>query len=156
MGEKRSVTPDPGLIIVKSGSFNLNELYKKISMWYFTHSYDFTEKENTNKIASTGNEVKIELWGERKIDSYVKFNINIVIEVFDYKAGKGRFHASIKSSLDLDYDNKWEKNAFDRFLRYVYNNVIIKSRIKYYYESKLYSELVDFSKTVKGSLGLLQ
>ena len=156
MGDKIDVTPYQGLIIIKSGSFNLNDLYKKISMWYFNKGYDFTEKENSNKIGSSGSEVKLDIMGDRKIDSYVKFHIDILIAVLEYKGGQGKFHASIKAYLELDYDNKWEKTAFDKFLRHIYNSVIIKTRIKKYYGSKLYLELVDFSKAVKSPLGLLQ
>ena len=46
MSEKDYVTPSQGIIIQKDGSFDINKLYKNISMWYFRRNYDFTEKEN--------------------------------------------------------------------------------------------------------------
>ena len=155
MSEKDYVTPSQGIIIQKDGSFDINKLYKNISMWYFRRNYDFTEKENSNKIGSSGSEVKLILQGDRKVDSYVKFHADMVIEAFKYKDGKGKLRINVYAYLELDYDNKWENNALNKFLRHIYNKVIIKSKIKSYYEAKVYEETLELSKIIKSSIGLL-
>jgi len=155
MSEKDYVTPSQGIIIQKDGSFDINKLYKNISMWYFRRDYDFTEKENSNKTGSSGSEVKLILQGERKVDSYVKFHTDMVIEAFKYKEGKGKLRINVYAYLELDYENKWENNALNKFLRHIYNKVIIKSKIKSYYEAKVYEETLELSKIIKSSIGLL-
>ena len=52
-----------------------------------------------------------------------------------------------------DYENNWEKNAFAKFMRGVYDRYIIKSRIDQF-EEKLHIETDEFLSQVKAFLAL--
>lgn len=149
------ITPKQGTLINKKGEFDLEKVYKKAASWFPTRLYDFTEKEHTHKDKPQGFEILIKFEGERKVDDYVKFHIHTTFLSIGYREKKGYLKINIKAYLELDYRKRWEINFFTKFLRFIYNNYIIKHRIKTVYEGKLYSEMVEYTSIIKKELGLL-
>ena len=154
------VTSKAGILLRYNGSFNLDKLYKKAKNWFNDFSYFFSEKQYKEKTKPEGNEIEIDFVGERKINDYIKFIIEVKLFITEVrKLSKdtyvGNFKANIVSKLDLDYDNKFQYNPFKKFLFFVYTNLIIKNKIEGVYEDKLYSEVLNFEDVLKEHLGLI-
>lgn len=152
---KDLVTPKQGLVIRKTGKFNFKSLYKKAASWYPEREYDFTEKEHTEKDKPTGFEIIVKFNCERKVDDYVKFHIDCGFLVQKYRKGEGDLKINTIAYLELDYKKTWEITSFHKFLRFIYNNYIIKSRIQKVYEPKVYAELIEYINVLKGELNLM-
>lgn len=149
-----------GILLRYNGSFNLDKLYKQAKNWFNKFNYFFSEKLHKEKTKSEGNEIEIDFIGERKINDYIKFIIEVKFFITEVrKLSKdthiGNFKANIAARIDLDYDNKFQFNPFKKFLFFVYTNLIIKNKIEGVYEDKLYSEVLNFEDLVKEHLGLI-
>ena len=158
IGQKESLTPAKGLLIKFAGEFNLDKLYKSCKDWFESRKYDFTEKEHTEKTKPEGNEFNIKFIGEREVDDYVRFDIETYFFILETKRKGEKAHAKVKINIQaevvLDYNGRWQRSSFSKFLFFLYNNYIIKKKILDVYEVKLYGELMEYSKIIKSNLGL--
>jgi len=158
INKKEKITPAKGLLIKYQGEFDLEKLYKSCKDWFNSKEYDFTEKEHTEKEKNYGNELLIKFIGEREVDDYVKFEIETFFFILEIKKKGKRETAKVKINVEakriLDYKDKWQGNAFNKFLFFVYNNYIIKNKIEKVYEDKLFNELMEYTGMIKGVLGL--
>src|SRR3989344_3844735 len=154
------ITSKAGIILRYNGSFNLDKLYKKPKNWFKDFNYFFSEKQYKEKTKAEGNEIEIDFIGERKINDYIKFIIEVKIFITEVrKLSKdtyiGNFKGNIIAKIDLDYDNKFQYNPFKKFLFFIYTNLIIKNKIDDVYEGKLYNEALKFEDLVRENLGLI-
>jgi len=69
------------------------------------------------------------------------------------KTNKGVIELKVKGELVRDYDGKFEKTAFNKFLRSIYEKWVIKSRIDQY-EDKLIGDCDEFLAQAKAFLDL--
>ena len=136
-------------ILKHRGNLNIKLLYSSIKDWFDSKSYDYTERNYTKDSKPTGDEYVIEVDGEREIDGYVKFKINVEIFTPYVNKGESSIRIKIEPVVMLDYKKYFDKNKFTKFLKYVYNNYIIKRKIKSYYEGKLYMEFLELSTKIK-------
>jgi len=152
------VTPSAGYLITKHGEFNPDLIHKTIVGWYEKWKYTFTEKENTEKMKPQGNDLNLKLDGERKIDDYAEFHIEVVILVYELRkkgtSYTGKMKINVRGFVLLDYRNNWGKTPFTTFLFHIYNNYIIKKRIKDYYEDNLEDEVKELTGKIKNMIGL--
>lgn len=153
MSRKDSVVPAPGLIIKKVGDFDLDALYSDLHLFFEENSYIFHEKENTTKVKDKGNELEIRWTGERNVDTYARF----IIDVYFYierlkKVGKvynGDLTIYLNASVELDYKNEWPLKPFGNFLFKVYNGYVIKQKIIDKYYGPLYGEITALQDRAK-------
>lgn len=150
------VLPGTGIRIKKSGVFNFDGLYKDMKDWFIDHEYLFNEKEHTEKDLPQGREILMKWIAERDIDDYAKFKIEINFMIEKFMKLNGKTKAELKiiyfAQIDLDYKNNWQKNSLYKFLFFMYNNYIIKSKILTNYEPKLKKDVDDLREIVKGYL----
>lgn len=156
--QKEAITPAKGLLVKYRGEFNLDRLYKECKAWFNAKKYEFTEKEHTEKERPQGNELNIRFISEREVDDYVKFYIETYFFILEINRKGGITNANVKINIQawvmLDYKNKWQKNAFSKFLFFLYNNYIIKKRIIDVYEDKLFGEMTEYHNLIKSYLNL--
>lgn len=148
--------------IEQHGLYDLNRLYSEMKKWFMDNNYIYTEKENTTNVKDKGTEVKMMMSGERKVTDYFKFEIEvkfliIEMEKVKYKdklLDRGKLLAFITATMYLDYRHKWAKNKLSKFLRFIYNNFLIRNQIVDVYSSALKFEGDDLFDTMKEVLGM--
>ncbi len=158
IGKRVNATPGKGYLILKQGEFDIDLLYDTIVDWYDKRKYIFNETENTEKVKPQGNDINLKLDGDRKVDDYAEFHIKVFILVIELrKKGDvytGRMKINVEAYIDLDYMNKWQKTPFTRLLFHIYNNYIIKKKIKDGYEDDLEEEAKELAGEIKRVINL--
>lgn len=153
--------------IKQAGIFNFNDFYKFCYDWLLDETdMDFVlEKKYSEKIESVGKKVEIEWEAHKKVTDYFKFIIKVKIRILKLekieinqggtkiKTNKGTVELDVKGVLVRDYQGKFEKNAFQIFLRNAYEKWIIPSRIDQF-EGKLFSACDEFLAQAKSYLAL--
>lgn len=162
MGEKKKITiGDPkkfGVVLEKKGLFDYKKFYNVFSSFFKSYKYDFNEKEYTQKVKLRGKEYIIEYEAFRKVTDYIKFYIDIRIEVRrgktlnieSHKKQKAHIIVRFKAYYEKDYMNKWNI----KFFKKIYEDHIIKSLIEAY-EKKLYIEANALIDKTKKALSLI-
>jgi len=158
MAETLKLTPGKGLAIKYIGAFDFDKLYKDMHDWFIANRYEFSEKEHSRKEKDTGYFIEVHWEGERKIDEYAKFVINVDISISEMnkvdQMDYGKMYISFSGALVLDYLNKWSAKPFSNFLLKVYNKYIIKDKINKYYFGKLFGDVTALHDLAKATLGL--
>ena len=148
----------PGISVKQKAVIDLQELCEAIKEWLKQYKYLVFEKEYKDVAAEAGKELHIKLLGERKIDDYTKFVIEIkiktqeIIEVYvkRKKLTKGEVNIKLESYLIKDYENIWEDKPFAKFLRGIYDKFILSGKFSRYADElteetyKLHSEIKRF------------
>ncbi|MBS3141696.1 hypothetical protein J4405_06165 [Candidatus Woesearchaeota archaeon] len=151
--EKGEIKDSLGKTVLKQrGKLEFQKVYTAIREWFNANNYDTTEKDYTQTIRPHGDEYKLRIIGDKDVNSYVNFNIEINVFAPEIKKDTGNMRMSIEPSLILDYRGYFDKNKFTRFLKYVYNNYIIYRKIKTYYEAKVYIEYLDLCTKIKEAM----
>lgn len=153
MSRTDTLTPTPGLILKKSGEFDLDALYLDMHMFFDENSYVFQELENTNKTKDKGSEIEIRWRAERLVDTYAKFIITVYFYVERVKKiGKiysGDLTITLSASVELDYKNEWPLKPMGNFLFKIYNKYIIKPKIIKNYYGPLFGEITALQERAK-------
>ena len=144
-------------VIKKKAVFKIDKIYSKTKDEIKNRRYEYTEKERTLKQTKKGDFFKAILLGQRKFDDLVKFHIQVELIAENIKQGKrdeqltemGDFKAVLSAWLELDFLNKWNKNAAGKFLFKVYMDYIIKSKIDHYYAAKLLEDVNEIHDILK-------
>ncbi len=158
IGKKVSVAD---IKIKEVGIFDIETLYKEAKSWFDSKNYTFQEKEHTEKIRDIGDEYLIQWVAERKVDGYVKFNIETSffiryitkIKIREKQLYKGDMEITTKAFLELDYKNNWHTSAIKKFLFNIYSNYIIKEKINDY-NSKLDNEVKELLDIIKSVINI--
>lgn len=160
VGEKRSWA-----VIKYSGTYNLQEILSKVTDWLGKRNYFIIGEEHTEKVSGAGNELKVITKGSRKVSWYVRFGIQIDIEVvrnidvlIEKEQGKektqhGELEVRIKAAIDKNYKNTFKNTSkFQETLRRVYERFIIPGVLRNY-RKKLAQEADDLIEEIKRILG---
>lgn len=147
---------------IQDGPFDINLIYQNLKEWFLSHKYDYSELENTTNFKPKGAEVKLKMRGEREVTDYYKFTINIAfliigtekVKIKDKVLDLGKMEARMDVTLELDYRKKFEKNRLGKFIRFLYNNYIIKRQIETEYAGKAYEEGMSLFELLKETIGL--
>ncbi len=162
MGEKKGIgigdSKKFGVILEKKGLFDYYEFYNIFTSFFKSHKYDFNEKEFSTKTKPQGKEYTIEYEAFRKITNYLKFYIDVRIEIRGtktlniktHKKQKGHIIVRFKAYYEKNYMNKWDI----KFFRKIYEDYIIKSTIEKY-EGKLWDEANNLISKTKKALSLM-
>ena len=153
--------------IKHKGIFDFTSTYKVLYEWLVDEGYDVNEKAYKENIGAGGaKEIEIEWIALRKISDYFRFvlkiqfhvlgmtDVEVEIDGVKQKMNKGQFELKVTSTLEKDYENRWENKAGFKFLRTLYDRYLISGRIEDY-EGKLLAEMDEFIAQVKAFLALI-
>jgi len=128
------------------GVFNLKATYFHAHRWLEDQKYDVIESKYDERAHPSGKEYRIIWKADKEIDTYTSFNLEIIFNIRNIKdvevsAGgeksvmqKGEFNMRTTAWLLTDYEGKWDKKPFFRFM-------------KGFYEKYLYRDSIDRLKT---------
>ncbi|PIU75648.1 hypothetical protein COS75_03250 [Candidatus Pacearchaeota archaeon CG06_land_8_20_14_3_00_35_12] len=144
-----------------AGIFDFKDVYQTAYTWLTDYQYWVEERTYSEKIKPNGKEVEIKWIAKRKISDYFRFFLKVdwhivgmtTVEMTDesgnkIKMNKGQFEIKVSAYLEKDYENRWEGNAFGKFLRGTYDRFVIRSRIEQY-EDKVAGELEEYVAALK-------
>ncbi len=149
------------------GIFDFGEFYKFCYDWLMEETqFDWlAEEKYDEKIEGNKKNIKIKWVGQKKITDFFMFKFEvkfkmIKLEKIEVNQGgikvstnKGQAEIKMKGILVKDYQGKFEKNAWQVFLRTAYEKWIIPSRIDQM-EGKLFGDCDEFLSQAKAFLDL--
>ncbi|MFH1608289.1 MAG: hypothetical protein ABIA78_04105 [archaeon] len=154
------------------GKMSYTGISKFSDFYEFSYEYlteeaglDVAEKKYKEKLQGDSKRLEIDWIADRKITDYFKFEIEIKFVVENLKeieinkdgkkikTNSGKIKVAIKGNLIRDYNGRFEKSAWQKFSRGIYEKWIIPSRIEQY-ETDLFVECDKFSAQVKAYLDL--
>jgi hypothetical protein len=147
----------------EKGYFSFDEMYSAWKTWFDDHGYFMNEKGQTEKILSSGNELKIEWVAKRDITSYVRFhiaiylwvrrlkNVSVEVEGKKEKIQKGDLYIGFKGYLEKDYKGLWKRYEF---WRRMYDRYLVKWKLSAY-EGKIWNETNDLIALTKKYCGMM-
>lgn len=149
------------LVISKSAQFNMIDLYRTLKAWFDLHGYNFYEREYDDLIKGDKKSVKIKWEGQKYVDNYVRYMINLSISLKNYKLietkqGKiteGSLSIKYEAALETDYEEKWENNPVMKFTRGVFDKFIATGR-RERYEKEVIEDTHDIFNRTKSFLNL--
>src|SRR3989344_1605507 len=158
IGKEIDIHPSKVIVIRYKGAFDLDSLYKSVKSWFSANSYDYYEKENTEKTKPQGNSVILKMNGVKDVDDYVEFRIDAIFEEILRikkleKGHHGEVRAIIKAVMVLDYRSSWKSYPF---LFHLYNNIILKRKIHNYYWPRIYDDMMDLNSLIKSKLNMVE
>jgi len=149
-----------------TGIFLFRDFYKFCYDWLVDElNLIVIERKYDEKIAGDSKVVEIDWECIRKITDYFRFKIDIRFRITDMKdveitkdgakikMNHGRINLRVKGILQRDYEGKFEKDAFRKFLRGVYEKWVIPSRIEEF-RDKLVEDSDEFLAQTKAFLDL--
>jgi hypothetical protein len=153
------------LFIYKSGTFNLNAMYKEIRAWFGKNKFVPFEGVYKDKTSGyIGRELTDEWKASRKVTGYIRYWIYIEIKAWDIvdvevqvgdkkvKKQKTRIRIEIKSEIVTDWEERFEENAFLRKIRAFYEKYILKKELETKYETELLTLTYDLHARLKNHL----
>jgi hypothetical protein len=152
--------------VKNKGVFDFKESYRVLYDWFMEQGYVLNEKSYKETVGPGGEkEIEIEWLALRQISDYFRFRMEVKwhiigmkdaeveIDGVKRKMNSGLFEVGFESILEKDYEHRWEKNPFLKFLRTLYDRYLIQSRIEGY-EGKLLTEMDDLIAETKAFLSL--
>ncbi len=149
-----------------AGIFLFKDFYRFCYDWLTDETgLDISEEGYTEKLSGDSKDIDIKWTGTRKVTDYFKFELKITFRILGLtnvqisqnnskiKTNKGGVEIKIKGTLIRDYKGKFEVNAFQKFLRAIYEKWVIASRIEEF-EEKLIGECDEFLSQAKSYLDL--
>ena len=135
----------PVIYIKQKGVFDLSEILQGIKKFFEDDSFKVHFPKHKYKVPSPkGGEHELRIYGERKMNEYIKFTINLFIRVFDWKeievvkdckkikTNYGRLAIDISGVLELDYENRFGGSKFMQGLQDFYHKYIIYILYKFH------------------------
>lgn len=148
------------------GIFNLRDFYQFIYSWQDDEiGLNVGEKSYVERIKGDMKEIEFEWYSYKKVTDYFKFIIKTKCKIIKLKnievsqggkkisTNQGEIEMKVKGILQRDYDGKFEKNAFQKFLRAIYEKWVIRARIEQF-EDDLISKADEFLAQSKAYLDL--
>lgn len=155
-----------GSKIKYDGIFSFANLYKFCYSWLKEETgLSLSEDKYKEKLSGDSKSIEVEWTGTREMSDYFKFEAKISfvvvgltnIEITEgnkkVKTNKGSIEIGIKGTLIRDYKGKFEKTAFQKFLRGIYEKTVISSRIEQM-EGKIMADCDEFLSQTKAYLDL--
>jgi hypothetical protein len=158
INKETKVNPSNGIVIKYKGVIDIDNIYKNIKSWFNSNNYDFFEKENTEKNKPQGNTLILKMVGEREVDDYVKFIVEVDIDEMlrikkVNKGYSGEARIILRARIIIDYKDNWKAVSF---LFNLYNNIILKKKFYNFYWPKIYDEMMGLNHLIKSDLGLIR
>lgn len=134
-----------------SGILDYNGFLKTLRNWIASQGYEFHEKSLKHKVPSpAGAEEEFVWWGWRKVNSYVKFHVDVFIHVWDLhdvevvREGKkqklqhARIHMEMSGRCELDWSSRFGGSRFLQELADFYDKYIVRQDIENIWTDQLY------------------
>ena len=162
MAEKEELIKEK---IEYSGLFNFPAFYSFAHSWFKENDHGVNEDKYSEKVSGNKRDITIEWKATRKITDYFKGEYKIKFEIRDLvdveaeingskeKMNQGKVSAEIKGIIISDFQSKWDKSAFSRFMRDFYNKFVIPSRVKQI-KDEIIDTVRDFKEQLKAFLEL--
>lgn len=144
------------------GIFDYDGLMKVMRAWIVDQGYEFHETSLKYKVPSpAGAESEHVWWGWRKVNSYVKYHVDIFFHfwhlhdvevVRDGKKQKlqsAKIQIEISGRCELDWSNRFAGSKLMQALADFYDNYIIKRKIDTIHGDQLYYRLYKLQKVAK-------
>ena len=162
MSDKWNITEFGSVVIRQESPIDLRTLHKSLYQWARENNYFFNEKNFTEKVKSHGKEFEIAWSFERKVTSFIRFNINMSIWAHgmnpvkseDRELLQGHAEFVFDSNLEMDWQNRWESSPIHRFLRYAYIHYL-KKQYFLNYAGECWQETYSLHALVKTHLNQL-
>lgn len=150
----------PWIKIRESGIVDLDKLYEEIWKWFVENKYITTERNQTEDQLPDGKDLKIVWAGWRKVDDYIRFWIHaeiwilrcvdVIVEENGEKVTKQKGDLDVRfyAEMEKDYENKFKRTKFGKFIRFILDRYLIKKRLLVYRE-KLKAETFDLQTRAK-------
>ncbi|MDD5012437.1 MAG: hypothetical protein PHQ66_02215 [Candidatus Nanoarchaeia archaeon] len=148
------------------GVVNFADFYKFCYQWLKEEmGLAVSEDKYSEKLSGDSKNIDVEWTGTREMTDYFKFeakvsfkvigltNIEVTQDGKKVKTNKGSVEVSIKGTLVKDYKGKFEKSAFQKFMRGVYEKMVIPSRVNEY-QGKVNGDCEEFLGQAKAYLDL--
>ena len=112
---------------------NITALYKTLRGWFTKMGYDFIEKEHIEEMkAEDVKNLNIKMEAEKKIDDYTKLHIELRMKGKQLRpamrekelCASGVISIGFDAFIENDYEGRWDKPFFLKFLRTVYDKYI--------------------------------
>jgi len=152
----------PPVYVRYTGLFDFDAFYAAMIDWMRDHRYRWHEETYKHKQPSPmGGEFEWKWYGTKKVTGYVHYRINIAAHMWDVsevevaegkkrkKLTNGRFQIILKGEVTTDWQKKWEKNRFTRFLGRIYEEHIIRREIENVYFDNLWYRMWDLQTVMK-------
>ena len=148
-----------------SGIFDFEGLMKLMRGWIINQGYEFHENSVKYKVPSPkGAEQEFVWWGWRKVNSYMKFHMDVWLKFNDLhdvevvregkkeKLQSSTFQIEISARLELDWGSRFGGSSFLQNLAAFYDKYIIKKDIDMIYSDQLYYRMYKLQQAIKGYL----
>lgn len=148
------------------GIFNFSDFYNFCYDWLTKETeLSISEDKYKEKLSGESKNIEIEWTGTRKVTDYFKYEVKVKFVILaltnveinqggkKIKTNKGTVEVTVKGVLLKDYNGKFEKTAFQKFMRAIYEKWVIPSRIEEY-EEKLIGDCDEFLNQAKAYLDL--
>ena len=149
-----------------NGIVNFADFYKFCYDWLRDETgLLISEDKYAEKLAGDSKNVDVEWSGFRNMTDYFRFEVKVTFKVIGLtnveitqdgkkiKTNKGSVEVSIKGTLVRDYKSKFEKSAFHKFLRAIYEKTVIHARVEQF-EEKILKDCDEFLAQAKAYLDL--
>ncbi len=149
-----------------SGVFNFSEFYKFCHEWLSAElGFDVAEEQYVEKIKGDQKDIEFKWKGSKEVTDYFKFEIGMDFRILGLekvevvqnnakiKTNKGNVEVKCSGTLIRDYQSKFETNAFQKFLRGIYEKWVISSRVGDY-EEKIAGDCDELLAQIKAYLDL--
>ncbi len=149
-----------------NGVFNFSDFYRFCYGWMKDEmGFDVAEDQYSEKIKGDSKDIEFKWKGSKNVTDYFKFEVNAEFRILGLKrvevvqnnvkvkTNEGNVEVKCSGNLIKDYDAKFERNAFQKVLRGIYEKWIIQSKINEY-KDKLASSCDEFLAQIKAYLDL--
>ena len=151
--------------IKQKGIYNFKDIYEFLYDYLGEENYDLAEVKYVEKVNGDTKDVEIIWVATKEVSDYFKFEVTATWGILGMKKVKvkkngqevtmdsGTLEIKFVASIVKDYENRWENNAFLKFIRGIYDRYIIRSRIDDY-EGKLWDEINEIIAQAKSHLAI--
>ena len=149
-----------------NGIANFGDFYKFCFEWLRDETeLSLSETKYSEKLSGDSKNIDADWSGSRVMSDYFKFeakvsfkvvgltNIEITQDGKKIKTNKGSIEVSVTGTLIKDHQGKFEKTGFQKFIRGIYEKMVIPSRLEQF-QDKIKSDCDEFLSQAKAYLDL--
>ncbi len=150
-----------------NGIFPFADFYKFCFEWVRdeTGITGLNETKYSEKLAGDSKNIEIEWEGTKDLTDYFRLKVKVSFRIValveteitqgtkKVKTNKGSIEVTIKSILQRDYKGMFETNGIQKFLRGVYEKIVIPERVDQF-KDKIFADSDEFLSQAKAYLDL--
>ena len=149
------------------GVWDMQDLYEFVASFFHKNKFKFYEQKYIYKKPGPFGPEIYHVWeATRNVEEYYKYIMHIFLHIFDQqdievvmKDGskrvftKGRLWIQFSGKVEMDYEKRWEENAFLANLRNFYHKYVIWKKIEaIWWDSMYYKVFLKLQSLVKERL----